>query len=200
MNQIKIPDTQYPIQELIRSRWSVRAFADKAISDENLRQILEAASWSFSANNAQPWVYIYAQKADNEGFAKIFDCLVPGNQVWAKNAAVLLISIAKTQFDNGKPNKWAYHDVGAANMNLMLEANGLGILGHLMGGFDYDKTIQVFNLPESYEPVAFIALGYEGTAENLEEPFKSRELTPRTRKKIEEFAFKNELNYEVSNH
>lgn len=200
MNTVKLPATQYPIQDLIRNRWSARAFADKAITEENLRQLFEAASWSFSANNAQPWMYIYAHRADKEGFSKIFNCLAPSNQAWAKNAAVLIISIAKTQFENGKPNKWAYHDLGAANMNLFLEATGLGILGHPMAGFDYQKTVQEFKLPEFYEPVAFIALGYEGEIESLEEPFKTREITPRNRKKIEEFAFQNELKYEISNH
>jgi nitroreductase len=143
--------------------------------------------------NEQPWRYIYAHRADTEAFQKLVDCLMPGNQPWAKNAAVLILSLAKTQYDNGTPNGAALHDLGLANGNLILEATALGLHGHFMGGFDRAKAKEVFQLPDNLQPAVMIALGYQGAAEQLEEPFLSRESAPRQRKPVAEIAFQNQL-------
>ncbi len=180
--------TKYPVHPIIRKRWSGRAFSDRAITQETLNQILEAASWAPSSMNEQPWRYRYAFK-ESEAFKKMISCLSAGNRSWARKAAVLILSLAKTnmgQTDN--LNRHALHDVGAANAHLFFEATSLGIRGHIMAGFDYDKTIETFKLPLELEPVAFIALSYPGNVEELEEPYKSRELTPRSRNPISFFA------------
>ncbi|MBD2720858.1 nitroreductase family protein [Hymenobacter armeniacus] len=190
---MKPAPTTYPVHELIRSRWSPRSFAAQPVAQETLNQVFEAASWAFSAMNAQPWQYIYAHKADTEAFQKILDTLMPGNQPWAQNAAVLIIALAKTQYDNGQPNGAALHDLGAANATLFLEATALGLHGHVMGGFDREKVRRDFHLPEGLEPAVVIGLGYLGAAEQLEEPFLSREKAARSRKPVAEFAFQNEL-------
>ena len=188
---IKKANTEHPIHDLIRSRWSARSFSEKAISQEDLETIFEAASWAFSANNGQPWQYIYAHHSDTEAFQKLWSCLMPGNQPWTRKAAVLMVSLMRRQFDNGKPNPTAQHDLGAANATLMLQATSMGIYGHPMAGFDRNKVIEALNLDtDAVEPVAFIALGYWDEAEKLEEPFKTRELTPRSRKPLNEFAIR----------
>lgn len=186
---IKKANTEHAVNDLIRSRWSARSFSPKAIAQEDLETILEAASWAFSANNGQPWSYVYAHHADTEAFQKIWSCLMPGNQPWCANAAVLMVSLAHKQFDNGKPNAWALHDLGAANATLMLQATSMGIFGHPMAGFDKEKVVELLGIDvEKFEPVAFIALGYLDEPGKLEEPFKTRELTPRSRKSVAEFA------------
>ena len=185
--------TSYPVHELIRQRWSPRAFSAQPVAPEALEQTLEAASWAFSAMNEQPWRYIYAHKSDTEAFNRLLSCLLPANQVWAKHAPVLILSLVKTHYDNGQLNRTAMHDVGAANANLFLEATALGLHGHLMGGFDIARTRETFNLPEGLEPVVFIALGYVGTPDQLEEPLRTRETSPRKRKPLAEFAFQNQV-------
>ena len=186
---IKIPKTKYPVSDNIINRWSARSFADKPISEQSMHTLLEAASWAFSANNAQPWHYIYAHKENKSAFDKLLNCLAGGNQPWAKNAAVLVAVLAHKKLDNGNENKAAKHDVGAANATLMLQATHMGIYGHVMGGFDPAKAIETLTIDtENMEPVVFMALGYLDAAEKLEEPFKTRELTPRSRKTIEEFS------------
>jgi nitroreductase len=185
--------TTYPVHDLIRSRWSPRSYSAQPVEQEKLNQVFEAASWAFSAMNAQPWQYIYAHKADTAAFQKIFDTLMPGNQPWAKNAPVLIIALAKTTHDNGQPNGAALHDVGAANATLFLEATALGLHGHVMGGFDREKLRRDFNLPDNLTPAVVMALGYLGEAEQLEEPFLSREKAARNRKPLSEFVFQNEL-------
>ncbi|SHL16669.1 nitroreductase family protein [Hymenobacter psychrotolerans] len=190
---MKHAPTTYPVHEIIRKRWSPRAFASQPVAPEALEQVFEAASWAASAMNEQPWRYIYAHQADAETFRKMVDCLLPGNQPWAKNAPVLILALAKTQYDNGTPNGAALHDLGMANANLMLEATAIGLHGHFMGGFDPAKTKEAFQLPDTLQPVAFIALGYMGEAEQLEEPFLSREKAPRQRKPIGEISFHQQL-------
>ncbi|MCX7875078.1 MAG: nitroreductase family protein [Melioribacteraceae bacterium] len=188
---IKEAKTNYPINELIKKRWSARSFSEKEITEDEINTLFEAASWAFSAMNYQPWRYIYVKKTDKENFEKFVDCLSDGNKPWAKNASVLIFSYAKKKYDDGNLNVSALHDVGAANATLILQATSMNIYGHLMGGYSRTKALELFNLDiNEYEPVVFIALGYLDKPEKLEEPFKTREITPRSRKQINEFAKK----------
>ncbi|MCX6224951.1 MAG: nitroreductase family protein [Bacteroidia bacterium] len=180
--------TKFPVIDLIRERWSPRHYLTGHISETELNTMLEAATWSFSGGNLQPWYYLYAHR-DTPGFNKILDCITPGNQVWAKNAAVLLVSLAKIERDPGKPNLKAKHDLGAANMLLILQARSMNIYGHPMGGYDSEKIIGTFAIdPSVYEPVVCIALGYLGDPDQLDESQREKELAERTRKGITEIS------------
>jgi nitroreductase len=182
--------TTYPVIDLIRERWSPRCFSSAAISDTDMNTLLEAASWSFSSGNLQPWFYYYAHRG-TPGFDKIVGGLSAGNQIWAKEAAVLMVSLAKKERDPGKPNVKSNHDLGAANMLLILQAVSMGMFGHPMGGYDAATLIAELNIdPAVYEPVACIALGYPGDPEQLEESLKLREYAARTRKGIGEISQK----------
>src|SRR6185295_4926818 len=115
--------TDFPIHDLLKNRWSPRSFADRAIEPEKLRSIMEAARWAPSSSNEQPWRYIVATKEDPANYARLFNCLVEGNKLWAKSAPVLMISVAmKTFTRNGKPNRFSGHDVGQASALLTVEA------------------------------------------------------------------------------
>lgn len=185
----KHANTERQVIDLIRHRWSPRAFSSKAISQESLETVLEAASWAFSGGNAQPWKYVYAHQENKESFAKLLDCLLPGNQPWAKHAPVLMVAIMQKKTESGQPNRTAMHDVGAANATLALQGESMGIYSHVMAGFDQDKTTATLNLnAEDQAPVVFIAMGYLDTHEKLDEPYKSRELLPRSRKPVKEFS------------
>ena len=181
--------TDVPVHEIIRNRWSPRAFAGKPVPGEILRALFEAARWAPSSNNEQPWAYLVAIKEDAENYAKMLGVLVEFNANWAKQAPVLALSVAhvKTQRD-GKPNRVALHDVGSATAQLTFEANSRGLLVHQMAGFDAEKARQTFAIPPDWEPVAGIALGYPGDPESLPEKLRERELTPRTRKPLSEFV------------
>jgi len=182
----KIAKTQYPVLELLRSRWSARAFARTPITHQDLMTLFEAAVWVPSSMNEQPWHFLYAHSSDAE-FDKFVDCLMAGNQPWAKNAAVLVLTLAKTHHEKGNmPNKYAWYDVGAATTQMLLQAASMNIYGHIMGGFEVSKAYQHFDIPQGYEPVCFTALGYLTEPSTLIEPFYTRELTPRTRKPLQE--------------
>ncbi|WP_430816774.1 nitroreductase family protein [Carboxylicivirga sp. RSCT41] len=178
------------LPEAFKTRWSPRAFEDKPITNDQVNALFEAAQWAPSSMNEQPWRYYYAMKNDTEAFRQFVDCLVPGNQAWAQNAGMLIISVAKKHFDyKNRPNAYALHDTGAANSYLALAATAQGLQAHQMGGFDKSKVIGLLNLDaEKYEPATVIAIGYEGDASILPEDLMKREQAPRTRLNIEEIV------------
>ena len=178
------------IHELIQKRWSPRAFEAKAVEQEKLETMFEAASWAASSSNEQPWRYVYAHKSDEESFQRLLDCLVPQNQVWASKAPLLIASIGKIMTSRDKPNKYNLHDTGAANIILGLQATALGLQIHQMGGFDTLKAKELLEIPDGYELASFIAVGYVGSPDGLPEELKQREIAPRTRKPIHEFVYK----------
>jgi nitroreductase len=182
--------TKIPLHELIRQRWSPRAFSDRSVEKEKLFSLFEAARWAPSCFNEQPWSWIVATKEQPEEFQKLLECLVPGNQLWAKEAPVLMLSVAKLFFEkNKKDNRHAYHDVGLAVENLVLQATALGLVVHQMAGFDVEKARAEFQIPEGFDPVAAIALGYEGDPTQLPENLREKELAPRSRKELKDFVF-----------
>jgi nitroreductase len=179
----------FPVHQLIRDRWSPRAFADKAIPKDVLRSLFEAARWAPSSNNEQPWAYFVATKDHKENFEKMLGVLVEFNAGWAKNAAALALAMAKLTFaQNNAPNRNAQYDAGAASAWLTVEATLQGLAVHQMAGFDPEKARRSFGIPEGWEPLAVIAIGYPGDPDSLPSKLKDRELAPRTRKPISEFV------------
>jgi hypothetical protein len=119
MNTVKLATPDHPIHELLTRRWSPYAFSDRPVSKEDLQSLFEAARWSASSYNEQPWRYIIATKADKAEFERLLACLVEGNQAWAKNAPVIGIGCVSLNFvRNGNPNAAAIHYLGIASANL----------------------------------------------------------------------------------
>ena len=186
----KPAETQFPIHDLLRRRWSPLAFADRLVEPEKLRSILEAARWAASSFNEQPWCFIVATKQDEPEWSRLLSCLVEGNQVWAKQAPVLMVSVAKLTFGrNGESNRHAWHDVGLAVGNLVVQATSLGLSVHQMAGILPDKVRELYGLPHGFDPVAGLALGYVGDPDSLPEPLRQREQANRMRKPLAEFIF-----------
>jgi nitroreductase len=182
--------TDYPIEELIRRRWSPRAFSDRAVGPEKLKSLFEAARWAPSSFNEQPWSFILTTKDQPEAHAQMVNCLMEKNQQWAQRAPVLMASVAKLNFEkNGKPNRHALHDVGLAMGTMLVEATALGLVVHQMAGFSVEKLREAFGVPEGFEPVAVVAIGYAADPEVLPEAFREQEVGPRSRKPISEFVF-----------
>jgi nitroreductase len=186
----KPADTTYPIEELLKRRWSPRAFADRPVEPAKLLSLWEAARWAASTANQQPWSFIVATKQDEAEYARLLSCLRENNQQWASHAPVLMVSVAKLSFDmNGQPNRYAFHDVGLAAANLIVQATALGLFVHQMAGFYPDKVRELYGVPDDFEPVAGIVLGYPGDPSTLSEELQQRELAPRVRRPLETFVF-----------
>src|SRR5437773_5392783 len=157
----KPAETKYPVAEILRRRWSPRAFSDRMVEPEKLQSQFEAARWAPSSFNEQPWSFIVTTRQDPEDHAQLLSCLVQGNQKWARLAPVLMVSVAKLNFEKtGAPNRHAFHDVGLAMGNMLVEATALGLFGHQMAGFSPEKVREIYGVPNDYEPVAGIAVGY----------------------------------------
>lgn len=178
------------VHESIASRYSPLAFSDRPVEPEKIRALFEAARWAPSSFNEQPWRFIYAIRENRPEFEAMLDCLVKDNRIWARNAPMLVLSVTRMNFSRtDKPNKYAFHDVGLATGNLLTQATFMGLVAHPMGGFSVEKARQNLLIPEGFEPVAMIAMGYHGNVNDLPEDLKSRELRTRTRKPLQDIVY-----------
>ena len=185
-----------PIHALHVERHSPYNFdPTKDVALDDLRSMFEAARWTASAFNAQPWRYIVGHRSSNpELWQAVFDVLVEGNQAWAQHLPVLALGLVRTDFEhNGKPNAWAQHDLGAASANLTLEATSRGILVHQMAGIEPEKAVERFNLAENIQPVTALAIGYGGPNPDLDPDIAARDEGPRQRMAVSDFLVAGEL-------
>ena len=190
MNLHKEATPDHPILDLIARRWSPYAFADRPVSEDDLRSLFEAARWAASSYNEQPWSYIVATKADAGEFERLLSCLVEGNQAWAKAVPVLGIGCTRRHFvRNGKPNAAAIHDLGLASATLTVEATARGLHVHQMIGILPDRVRELYDVPEGVLPLTGLAIGYPGNPALLPEAYRQRDLSPRQRKPLADFVF-----------
>lgn len=178
----------HPIHDLLVRRWSTRSYTSQSVDPATLRQLFEAARWAPSSGNGQPWAFIVARKEEAADFDKIGSTLNGGN-AWAKQAAVLAISVAAMERAPGHPNAHAWHDVGMATQNLVLQAIELGLSTHVMAGFSADKAREIFQIPQGWGAVCAIAIGYPDDPQKLPEDLRAKDLKPRARKPQSEFVF-----------
>ena len=174
------------VDEIFISRWSPRAMSGEEIDEATLKTLFEAARWAPSANNNQPWRFIYARR-NTPHWDTFFNLLAEGNQIWAKNAAVLIVVISKTTFDSGKPARTHTYDAGAAWVSLALQGSLKNLVVHGMQGFDYDRAKKELQVPDDYTVEAMIAVGRHGKKEDLPDYQQEREF-PSSRKSIAEIA------------
>ncbi len=177
------------IHKLIANRKSTVLFSEESLDPKALALLFEAARWAPSSLNQQPWRFIYALKGD-PFYVDLLSCLFPKNQEWAKNAPLLMVTIAQTISDyKDRINNYAWHDTAMAYANLVFQATSMGLSAHPMGGFDREEAIQLLEIPERYEPVTFSAIGYKSSADNFTDDLVGRERKQRLRKDLPEFVF-----------
>jgi nitroreductase len=179
------------IHPLIRERRSTRSFLDKQVDDETLGLLFEAARWSASSMNAQPWRFVVSLAQDAKYRSLMEESLNEANRSWASSAPVLIAVIAEMQHgESGRPNHHAWYDCGQAVANLILQAQSADLHARQMGGFNKQVLKENISIPDGFEPVVVIALGYKGSPESLENPaYQAAETSERKRKKTEEIVF-----------
>jgi nitroreductase len=170
-------------------RWSPRAFDGLPLPPENLEIIFEAARWSPSSSNEQPWVFHTADR-DTPRFTAFLELLNDGNRVWAKTASVLGFLLCRRQFlKTGAPNAWASFDCGAAWMAMTLQANQLGYHTHAMAGVKLELICQALHLDEAiFEPICAFVIGTRDEPGTLPPALQKREV-PSPRKALSEIWF-----------
>jgi nitroreductase len=187
---IKRASTNHPIVPLLAERWSPYGFADRPVSVSDLCSLFEAARWAASSYNEQPWNYLVASRDDEREFGRMLSCLVEANQEWAKAAPVLALGVVSLKFArNHRDNRAAVHDLGLATGNLLVEATARGLSVHQMIGILPEKAREIYRIPPYYEVWTAIAIGYRKDPASIPEELKERDLTPRTRKALNEFVF-----------
>ncbi len=190
INPERIAHPEHPVLPIIKERYSPYVMNGQAVESEKLLSCLEAARWAASSFNEQPWRYILATRDDTEAWNKAMNCLVEANQDWAKNAGVLLLACTKKTFSyNGKPNRVHEHDLGMAGCSLTLQAQAIGLHVHMMGGINHASIRATYQVPDDFEPLTAIAIGYADKPENGDPELAKRDTGTRERKALCEFVF-----------
>lgn len=180
----------HPIQRLLAERWSPYGFTDRLVSESDLSSLFEAARWSASSYNEQPWSYFVATKKTPMEFERLLSCLVEGNQAWAQAAPVLVLGVVSLKFSqSGKDNRAAVHDLGLASANLVLEATSRGLSVHQMIGILPDRARELYHIPADAEAWTAMAIGYKADATGLTDALRARDQAPRKRKPASQFVF-----------
>lgn len=184
--------SEHCIDPMFLERWSPRAFTGEPMANADLMTLFEAGGWAPSAFNGQPWRFIYAHR-DTAEWSRLFDILIPFNQMWVKNASVLVFVISDRfrRVEGQAPSPVHSHsfDAGAAWAYLALPAVRMGWATHGMVGLDMAKAYEVLGVPETdYRVEAAIAIGRQTDASVLDEVFRSRE-APSSRNPVSDIAF-----------
>jgi nitroreductase len=191
MTLTKPADTTYPLHEPLRERWSPRAFSPQPLDPSDIATLFEAARWAPSSTNAQPWRFLAVTSGQPEAHAALVNILNRSNQRWAANAPLLIVAVAKVTTDSEPPsvNRHAWYDVGQAVAHLTIQASSMGLSIRQMGGFSPDQARTLFSIPDGYEPVVVIAVGYRAAPDTLPDDLREREHLPRSRRPLAETVF-----------
>lgn len=191
----KIARTDHEILDVIRHRWSPRAFdATQDVSRGDLRRLFEAARWAPSSGNEQPWRFVVVSRTRApEPFARLVDALTPKNQTWAAAAPVLvLVAVRSTREKNDARNTHAWYDAGSAVAFFTLQATASGLAARQMQGYDAERARAACDVPAPFEPAVIIAVGVAGDPSGLTiDAHREDEHRPRQRRALDEFVFEN---------
>ena len=190
VHALKVAPEVEGLLPVVRTRWSSRAFSVRPVSDSDLHRVFEAARWSASAYNEQPWRFLVGRKGDPTHDA-IAASLMGFKQEWAAKAPVLILAVALGNFThNGTANGYALYDLGASVTQLTLQAAEFGMTSHQMAGFDHDKARKQLAIPSEYLLGVVVALGYQDEPSTLtNERLLQLETSPRSRKLLNETVF-----------
>lgn len=178
---------------LFLNRWSPRSYSDREVSDADLAKIFEAARWTSSAMNEQPWRFLVTRRG-SESYKKVFEAFLPKGKLWVGSAPVMVLLTTKTKYSyKDETNKFALYDLGGAATAFCLQAAQLGLSTRQAACFDTDAMRAAFQIPANYLPFTVIMLGYQGEPESIEdENYCSQEQSPRKRKAMSEIVWADE--------
>jgi nitroreductase len=193
MSHPKHAQADHEILDIIRARWSPRAFdPSRDVSRDDLLRLFEAARWAPSSLNEQPWRFVVGERTRSpEAHAALMSALNERNRTWAAAAPVLiLVAVHRTLEQFQMENIHAWYDAGQAVAFLTIQATAQGLSIRQMEGFDRARARAICAVPEPFEPGIMMALGYVGDPENLPiEKHRASERQPRARRPIGDFVF-----------
>ena len=174
---------------IIAARRSLRAFSDRSVEPQKIERMVEAARWSPSCANRQPWRFVIVER-DDPARPGLEESLDPGNG-WAKRAPVLIVAGARREdAPVVESREYHHHDTGLATMSLLYRAVDQGLLVHPMAGWKEAPLKAALSMPEEFRPISVVAVGYPGRPEELDEAARKKDAKPRTRTPAGEIAFR----------
>ena len=193
MTHPKHAAADHEVLDLIRERWSPRAFdAARSLSLDEIWRLFEAARWAPSSRNEQPWRFILTHRDHSpDAYQRLFSALTAGNQSWARTAPALILAAVQLVVEQtGETNRHAYYDAGQAVAYLTLQAQSQGLGIRQMEGFDHAIAREVCKVPDGFEPAVVMAVGYPGSPDALaRDKHRAAEVAPRRRRKASDFVF-----------
>ena len=184
----RIAVTAAPILTQLAERWSPRSLdVNHEISDQDLLSVVEAGRWAPSAMNVQPWRFSVAKRG-SELFGKIASHLGGFNASWSPKASAYVVVSAFTNGDSGQPGTTSQFDAGIATGHILVQAEALGLHGHVMGGIDHLALHTELGYPENLAVLVVIAVGKGAPAELLEGGAYDREVAMRSRLPLDEIV------------
>ena len=188
--EFRTPQAQ--VDRLFVERWSPRAFSTRALDEGQIATLFEAARWSPSSFNLQPWLFLY-ETSDGPARADFEAVMVPLNREWASKAPLLVLALSELGEGDAPGSSRATFDSGAAWMALALQARTMGLYSHAMGGIDRDVAHERLNIPrDKYSVNCMIAVGHLGDPSELNDELRERE-TPSERKDLATVAHRGPL-------
>ncbi len=174
---------------VIAARRSLRAFSDRPVEPEKIERMIEAARWSPSSGNRQPWRFVVVEKGD-PGRPAAEEALDPRN-AWAKRAPVLIVTGARREDGTVRESReYFHHDTGLATMSLLYRGVDQGLLVHPMAGWREEPLKAALLLPDDFRPIAVVAVGYGGRHEDLDEETRRKDESPRERLGLGQIAWR----------
>jgi nitroreductase len=183
------------LHPLLRERRSSRIFdAGYDVPDGDLVRILEAARWSPSAGNSQPWAFVVAQRGE-PAHDRMVALLSRGTASWAPAASALVLTLHRTGHDEDPTmafSDYAAYDLGQAVAFLTVQAQALDLHVHQFAGFDHARMAAEFEVPASWAVTTVVAVGRRpalAAVESVDPGLRAREQGRRERKELAEFVF-----------
>ena len=178
----------FPLEPVLENRWSPRAYSlSKELTAQLLGPSFEAARWSPSSGNSQPWSFVVGFRGDDI-FSTLVGSMASGNALWAENASAIIANVAEMETDEGKPRSHAVYDLGQAVAHFSVQATANGLVVHQMAGFDAEALHQALGLSPRHRVVTLMTVGFLGDASELPEKLQERERAPRVRKPLSEIV------------
>jgi len=157
--------------DLIQTRRSIRRYSDQELSQDQIRQLIEAVRWAPSWANTQCWEVVLVREGERKEALSRF--LSPKNPATlaVKDAPVVFVLCGRkalSGYYRGEAitpyGDWWMFDLGLAAQNLCLAAHHLGLGTVIVGAFDHQATARLLGLPDEVAPLVLIPVGYPSHA------------------------------------
>jgi len=148
--------------QIVQKRYSVRKYAAKKATREDILACIQAAIYAPTARNNQPWKFIVVD--DEQKVAQVANCLEYNK--FDDNLPMFVVMEYDIPYEKNiragahSHEFYADIDMGLTIENFCLKAADLGLGTLIMGAFNADKLCQVLNIAEANKPKIVIAIGY----------------------------------------